>query len=133
MDVEESLDEQHSPLEIADDSIRLQPADPVATETRKHMGHRPFLPPVEATEQQGATLPRQFSMRFILLVTTVVAIVSTLIRQVEPSILAGSCGLVALAYLGILYWRAVRHPTAWAVFWLLLACYSLLAILGTGS
>lgn len=131
MDADESLGEQHTSSEPADDSIRLQPADPAATETRKHIGHRAFLPPVEPTEQPDAKLPRQFSTRFILLVTAVVAIALTLIRQIEPSLLAGSCGLVALVYLGILCWRAVRHPIAWAVFWLLLACYSMLVIRGT--
>ena len=132
MDVDESRGEQRASSQLADDSIRLQPVDPVATETRKHMGHQLFLPPVEPTEQPFAKLPRQFSTRFILLVTAVVAIASALIRQVEPSMLAGSCGLAALAYLGILCWRSVRHPIAWAVFWLLLACYSVMAIRGTG-
>ena len=96
MDVDESFGEQRASSELADDSIRLKPADPVATETRKHMGHQLFLPPVEPTEQPFAKLPRQFSTRFILLVTAVVAIASALIRQVEPSMLAGSCGVVAL-------------------------------------
>ena len=132
MDADESFGERQAVSELADDSIRLQPADPVATETRKHMGHRAFLPPVEPTEPPRAKLPHQFSTRFVLLVTAGVAILSTLMRQVEPSILAGSCGLVAMAYLGILCWRAVRHPIAWAVFWLLLACYSMLVIRGTG-
>ena len=132
MDVNDSLGEQRASSELADDSIRLQPVDPVVTETRRHIGHQLFLPPVEPSEQPFAKLPRQFSTRFILLVTAVVAIASMLIRQVEPSMLAGSCGLVALAYLGILCWRAVRHPIAWAVFWLLLACYSMMAIRGTG-
>ena len=128
MDGDESLGEQHAASEIDDDSIRLQPPSPVATETRKQMGHRPFLPPVEPTEPPRAKLPRQFSTRFILLATVAVAIATTLIVQVKPGVLAGSCGLVALAYLGVLCWRAVRHPMAWAVFWLLLACYSMLAI-----
>ena len=133
MDVDDPFGEQHASSELADDSIHLQPADPIATETRKQIGHRAFLPPVEPTDNPSAKLPNQFSTRFILLGTVVVAIASTLIRQFEPGMLAGSCGLVALAYLGILCWRAVRHPVAWAVFWLLLACYSILAIIGVGS
>lgn len=133
MDGDESFGELHAVSKLADDAIRLQLADPVATATRKHMGHRAFLPPVTTTELPRARLPHQFSTRFVLLVTAVVAILSTLMRQVEPSILAGSCGVIAMAYLGILCWRAVRHPIAWAVFWLLLACYSMLAIRGTGS
>ena len=133
MDEHESLGEQHVSSELADDSIRLQPADPVTTETRKHMGYRAFLPPVQPVEDSRAKLPHQFSTRFILLFTAFVAIASTLIRRVEPGILAGSCGLVALAYLGILCWRAVRHPIAWAAFWLLLTCYLMLVIRGVGS
>ena len=133
MGTDKSLGEQQTSLELADDSIRLQPADPVATETRKQMGYRLFLSPVESTELPAAKLPRQFSTRSILLFTAVVAIASTLIQQVELGVLAGICGVVAVAYLGILCWGAVRHPIAWAVLWLLLACYTMLAMLGVGS
>ena len=133
MDVDESHGERHASAEHDDGPILLQPPSPIATETRKHIGHRPFLPPVDPIEEPRAKLPQQFSTRFILIFTVVVAVVLKLIQQVEPSILAGSCGVAALAYLAILYSRSVRHPIAWAAFWLLLVCYSMLAIRGAFS
>lgn len=128
-----------------EDSIRLQPTDPVADEARKRMRSNeshassyglinstdrlhgshsdPFADPPTVTRP-----PLQFNIRHILMANVALAVVLALLQAAAPQLVAGVLGIVAFGvFLGVTLYQPTQ-PRAYFVAWGLLGIYALMSI-----